>query len=90
MLLPPNNRLHEQALTEVGQDYHPAIMPSAGPEQDYLSRFFAPFWTNISVNYNYQIHQIFYSLQQVLSWWHKWPDTRNLPARLKIPLGKQP
>ena len=39
MLLPPNNRLHEQALTEVGQDYHPAIIPSAGPEQDYLSRF---------------------------------------------------
>ena len=43
MLLPPNKRLHEQALTEVGQDYHPAIIPSAGPEQDYLSRFLPPF-----------------------------------------------
>ena len=40
------------------------------------------------MNYNYQIHQIFYSLQQVLSWWHQWPDTCNLPARLKIPLGE--
>ena len=37
------------------------------------------------MNYNYQIHQIFYSLEQVLSWWHEWPDTRYLPARLKVP-----
>ena len=32
---------------------HPEHIPSAAPEQDYLSRFYAPFWSHISVENNF-------------------------------------
>mmetsp|Transcript_32289 Transcript_32289/g.56461 ORF Transcript_32289/g.56461 Transcript_32289/m.56461 type:complete len:264 (+) Transcript_32289:2-793(+) len=47
---------------------------------------FAPFWTHLSVKYNYQLHQIFFGLESVLEWWYQTPSEAMqewLPARLK-------
>ena len=67
MLLEPNAKIHERALKEVSLQVHPERIPGAGPEQDYLSRFFAPSWTHIGVIYNYQLHQAFYALEHFLA-----------------------
>ena len=60
MLLEPNRVLHELALREVVQELHPEHIPGAGPEQDYLSRMYAPYWSHISVKYNYQLHHLYF------------------------------
>jgi len=62
MLLSPNAGLYNRAIQEVNALFHPERIPCAGPEQDYLSRLLAPWWTHISVSYNFQLHQAFFSL----------------------------
>ena len=62
MILAPDSDQHYRALQEVTAPLHPERIPCAGPEQDYLSRFFAPYWTHLSVLYNFQLHQVFYAL----------------------------
>ena len=52
MVLAPSNRRLRQVLHEVSTEIHPERIPGAGPEQDYLSRLFAPDWTHIGVAYN--------------------------------------
>ena len=84
VLLEPNERIYNRMCSEIDQDLHPEHTPSAGPEQDYLSRFYAPYWTHISVKYNYQLHHILYNLESVLQWWPDEPYREWLPARLKI------
>ena len=51
MLLAPNWSDYQRALREVCAPTHPERIPGAGPEQDYLSRFYAPHWTHISVQF---------------------------------------
>eukprot|EP00973_Karenia_brevis_P014340 1953121-Karenia_brevis.AAC.1 len=63
MLLAPNKETYHRALREVTQFLHPERIPGAGPEQDYLSRLFAPHWTHIGVEYNFQLHQLFYAIE---------------------------
>ena len=58
MLLEPNVTMHQRALSEVSSPLHPEHVPGSGPEQDYLSRFYAPWWTHIGVAYNFQLHQV--------------------------------
>ena len=88
VLLEPNHWVHQHVLSEVTQDLHPEHIPTAAPEQDYLSRFYAPFWSHISVGYNLQIHQILYSLEKVLEWWADTPRPDWLPANLKMDVEK--
>ena len=47
-------------LRDVQQELHPEHIPGAGPEQDYLSRMFAPYWTHISVKYKFQLHRLYH------------------------------
>lgn len=67
MLLRPDATLYTRSLYEVRTPTHPEHIPGSGPEQDYLSRFFAPWWTHISILYNCQLHHIFYSLEAAVS-----------------------
>ena len=58
--------MHRLALDEVSAERHPERIPGGGPEQDYLSRLFAPHWTHIALSYNFQLHHVFYSLESLL------------------------
>jgi len=63
MLLAPQRELYERVLKEVRMPVHPEHIPGNGPEQDFLSRIFAPWWTHIGVAYNYQLHRTFHALE---------------------------
>ena len=66
MLPEPNRKDSDQILIEVCAERHPERAPGNGPEQAYLSRYYASKWSHISVLYNFQIHQIVYSMQSAL------------------------
>ena len=68
MLLAPEAELYARALREVRSPLHPEHIPGAGPEQDYLTRLFAPWWTHIGVAYNFQLHHVFFSLEASLKY----------------------
>eukprot|EP00811_Abedinium_folium_P005763 NODE_15303_length_1057_cov_6.600000.p1 GENE.NODE_15303_length_1057_cov_6.600000~~NODE_15303_length_1057_cov_6.600000.p1 ORF type:complete len:330 (+),score=102.22 NODE_15303_length_1057_cov_6.600000:117-992(+) len=56
---------------EVSTKLHPEHLPGSGPEQDYLSRFFASApWHAMDVRWNYQIHHIPFALQHALAYRH--------------------
>jgi len=64
MLLEPSLETLERMLEEINDASHPAHIKGNGPEQDYLSRYFADApWKHIAVAYNYQLHQMFHSLR---------------------------
>ena len=87
MLLEPNETMYRQALQEIAAPLHPEHMPGAGPEQDYLSRFYAPWWTNISVIYNFQLHHVFFNLEACLQWRSETCNEHWLPERLSVPVS---
>mmetsp|Transcript_136354 Transcript_136354/g.221895 ORF Transcript_136354/g.221895 Transcript_136354/m.221895 type:complete len:398 (-) Transcript_136354:47-1240(-) len=62
MLLEPSLETLDQFLKEVRDPLHPEHIRGTGPEQDYLSRYFAGDWTHISVAYNWQLHQMYFQL----------------------------
>ncbi|CAE7485602.1 unnamed protein product [Symbiodinium sp. CCMP2456] len=62
MLLKPSLDTLAHCLAEVADEKHPEHIRGNGPEQDYLSRYFASSWTHISVAYNFQLHQMYYAL----------------------------
>ena len=66
MLLEPNRKDPDQMLIEVCAERHPERVPGNGPEQDYLSRYYASKWSHISVLYRFQILQVLYSMQSAL------------------------
>lgn len=66
MLFAPDAVIHARALSEVRVPCHPERIAGAGPEQDYLSRLFAPDWTHLSVLYNFQIHHVFFGLESAV------------------------
>ena len=66
MLLAPDRLLYERLLNEIKMPMHPAHNSGNGPEQDFLSRMLAPWWTHIGVAYNYQLHRLFHGLETVL------------------------
>ena len=88
MLLQPNHELYQRVMREVEQEMHPEHIPGSGPEQDYLSRLYAPFWSHISVEYNFQLHQVLFSLEHVLESLKYWGEEalreKWLPPRLKL------
>eukprot|EP00439_Symbiodinium_sp_Y106_P028296 s7134_g3.t1 len=81
ILLRPSHDTFEQMLSEVTSEHHPAHIAGNGPEQDYLTRFFAAWgpampgpsllylqqpWRHIDVSYNFQLHHIPFALEQVV------------------------
>ena len=85
MLLEPDGNLHKQVLRDVTLRYHPERIPGNGPEQDYLSRVFAPSWSHIGAAYNFQLHRLFHSLEPAL--WYGVSDPLLLPERLRLRVG---
>ena len=66
MLLMPDKGLYERIMCELVMPSHPGHIKGSGPEQDYLSRLFAPWWTHIGVAFNFQLHRIFHALDHAL------------------------
>ena len=94
ILLKPCSKTFAQMLLEVTSEIHPEHVPGSGPEQDYLSRFFARSgtpWHSINVAYNFQLHHMPYALNDVLSWRKStaerggdWTDVEWMPPRLML------
>ena len=97
ILLRPCLKTFEQMFSEVTAVVHPAHVPGSGPEQDYLSRFFATSgtpWYSIGQEYNYQLHHVPFALDYVVRWRKflaqsdkdsaETPDMDWLPARLRL------
>ena len=73
MLWKPDQAVLDQMLDELTEPNHPEHVKGNGPEQDYLSRFWADApWTYIGVEYNFQLHQMFFALH---------PDRANYAER---------
>lgn len=62
MLLKPSLETFWQCMLEVSDPQHPEHINGNGPEQDYLSRFFASEWSHIDVANNFQLHQMYFAL----------------------------
>jgi len=76
MLWRPDTEMSNRMLSEVAEPYHPAHVRSNGPEQDFLSRYWADSpWTNVECTYNFQLHQMFYALN---------PNTVEFAERIKL------
>ena len=83
ILLQPDLGVFAIMKREVTAVLHPEHIPGSGPEQDYLSRFFAATpWHHISVRYNFQPHHVPYALEYYLHN-HARLDTW-LPMRLEM------
>ena len=92
VLLEPSTAIYDTALRGISAPLHPEHIPGSGPEQDYLSRFYAPWWIHIDVSYNFQLHHVFYNLEACLPWIHANSLSldeleRWLPTRLTVPSG---
>ncbi|CAJ1360607.1 unnamed protein product [Effrenium voratum] len=67
MLLAPSAPDFAQMQEELLEPYHPAHARGNGPEQDYLSRFYADRpWRHISVENNFQVHHMYNALHPLL------------------------
>eukprot|EP00931_Biecheleriopsis_adriatica_P048883 TRINITY_DN28247_c0_g1_i1.p1 TRINITY_DN28247_c0_g1~~TRINITY_DN28247_c0_g1_i1.p1 ORF type:complete len:825 (-),score=156.60 TRINITY_DN28247_c0_g1_i1:6-2159(-) len=63
MVLEPNEEDHRVMEEELLELNHPGHVRGNGPEQDYLSRFYADRpWRHISVINNFQVHHMFNAL----------------------------
>jgi len=63
MLLQPDQAVLDEMLTEIMEPNHPSHVRGNGPEQDYLSRYWADApWSYLGVEYNFQLHQMFFAL----------------------------
>lgn len=63
MLLQPDMSTLNDMLAEISDPNHPSHARGNGPEQDYLSRYWADApWRYLGVEYNFQLHQMFFAL----------------------------
>ncbi|CAD7954128.1 unnamed protein product [Amoebophrya sp. A120] len=63
MLFQPDAKRFQDVCTVVKTTRHPEHINTTAPEQDFLSRYFADYpWHNISVRFNFQLHQIFHNM----------------------------
>lgn len=63
MLLQPNQWVFNDMQAELSEPNHPEHCVGNGPEQDYVSRYWADSpWKHIGVEYNFQIHHMFLCL----------------------------
>jgi len=84
MLLKPDIQVFRQMLKEINDQYHPSHIAGHGPEQDYLSRFYGNEWTHISCEYNFQLHQMWYTLSQRQSLHSARKDIIHDPDRIRV------
>merc|ERR1712136_7404 len=69
ILLAPCSQTLSMMLAEVTSPLHPEHIPGTGPEQDYLTRFFASApWHALHVKWNYQLHHLPFALEHMLKW----------------------
>ena len=88
MVLKPSRETFNDMIFEVTTPIHPERTPGAGPEQDYLSRYYAPHWTHISVRYNYQLHRVFHAIEGAARRAADGPlEEALLPERLRVGLA---
>lgn len=86
ILLRPSLELFGQMKREVTCLNHPAHIAGNGPEQDYLTRFFAASkspWRHIDVSYNFQLHHVPFAMEKVLEYRAQGGE-EWLPRRLSI------
>ena len=70
ILLRPCEETLRRMVAEVTSDEHPEHICGPGPEQDYLSRYFASKpWRHIDVKWNYQVHHVPFALERVIQWY---------------------
>lgn len=85
MLLRPDQDVFEKMMAEITDANHPSHTRGNGPEQDYLSRFWADApWTYIGVEYNYQLHQMFFSLHPTWAYRAERATLLKNPETIKI------
>jgi len=69
ILLRPCVETLQRMISEVTSKQHPEHIRGNGPEQDYLTRYFASApWHHMHVGWNYQVHHLPYALEQVIAW----------------------
>ena len=96
ILLRPSKETLERMKQEVTSEEHPEHIHGSGPEQDYLTRYFASApWHHMDVRWNYQVHHLPFALEQVLGWrrhlleadrWVSEAEHGWLPSRLRTEL----
>jgi len=75
MLWQTSQVVFDAMMAELIEANHPEHIRGNGPEQDYLSRYWADApWTHLAVENNYQLHQMFFALH---------PDFVNSAERAK-------
>eukprot|EP00927_Polykrikos_kofoidii_P052208 TRINITY_DN45990_c0_g1_i1.p1 TRINITY_DN45990_c0_g1~~TRINITY_DN45990_c0_g1_i1.p1 ORF type:complete len:583 (+),score=85.19 TRINITY_DN45990_c0_g1_i1:46-1749(+) len=85
MLLQPDLDILNGMLQEVSEPNHPSHCRGNGPEQDYLSRYWADApWTHIGVQYNFQLHQMFFALQPNIVWTADRNEFLSEPGGIKV------
>mmetsp|Transcript_41160 Transcript_41160/g.132480 ORF Transcript_41160/g.132480 Transcript_41160/m.132480 type:complete len:801 (+) Transcript_41160:87-2489(+) len=84
MLWQPDKLVFNEMMEELSEPNHPEHMRGNGPEQDYLSRFWADSWSYIGVEYNFQLHQMFFAIHPSRA--HRAERTALLqtPEKIKI------
>eukprot|EP00928_Gymnodinium_smaydae_P037369 TRINITY_DN25952_c0_g2_i1.p1 TRINITY_DN25952_c0_g2~~TRINITY_DN25952_c0_g2_i1.p1 ORF type:complete len:772 (-),score=167.33 TRINITY_DN25952_c0_g2_i1:58-2373(-) len=85
MLWEPNEAVYRHMLAEVADPAHPEHVRGNGPEQDYLSRYWADApWSHISVENNYQLHQMFFALNPHQVRWSERAQILQDSSRVRI------
>ena len=90
MLLEPNMALYERTMKDLVMPLHPSHISGSGPEQDYLSRILAPWWTHIGAGYNFQLHRIFHALDAVVDSFNylSWATPELYTERLSLSMDE--
>ena len=98
ILLQPCEDTLARMIAEVTCEGHPEHMRGNGPEQDYLTRFFASApWHAMDVRWNFQVHHLPFALERFLQRYRYKLDQKGghqeveldrawLPVRLRIDL----
>ena len=90
MLLEPNMALYERTMKDLVMPLHPSHISGSGPEQDYLSRILAPWWTHIGAGYNFQLHRTFHALDAVVDSFNylSWATPELYTERLSLSMDE--
>eukprot|EP00439_Symbiodinium_sp_Y106_P074217 s1939_g14.t1 len=85
MLWQPDQAVLDQMLDELTEPNHPEHVKGNGPEQDYLSRFWADApWTYIGVEYNFQLHQMFFALHPDRAYYAERSVLVQTPEKIRV------
>ena len=89
ILLQPCQLTFERMVREVKCPTHPEHVHGSGPEQDYLSRFFAAApWYAMNVIWNFQVHHIPFALAAVLETRRRELESMNENTEYEVDLNE--